>query len=210
MSSPVLLALIGYFIGSFASAYLVTRWRTGLDLREHGSKNIGTLNSYEVTGKRSIGGTVLIADLIKGALPMIVFASMHVGDAIFILPPAIVLGHCYPIWLRFHGGRGLATAAGVGLVGAPMLVLLWIAVYFLTKTIKPSIHFRAFVASVCCILAAAVLPANVLRIGSMILLENASTDILRKSIALKMLVVLTRHVQPLIELYRAGSRANAA
>jgi acyl phosphate:glycerol-3-phosphate acyltransferase len=210
MPLSVLLAVLGYLIGSIPSGFLVTRWRTGLDLRQHGSKNIGTLNSFEVTGKKHIGAIVLVSDLLKGAIPMIVAYYMNLGEAVFSLPPAIVLGHCYPIWLRFHGGRGLATAAGIGLIGSPVLVVIWILIYFAAKSLHASIHFRAFLASVVCIMSAIMLPENIISTGSLLLANDAPHfDLLRKAIAIMMLVVLTRHVQPLMALYRGRSGISA-
>jgi acyl phosphate:glycerol-3-phosphate acyltransferase len=108
------LALLGgYLAGSIPFGVLVTRWKTGKDVRDHGSGNIGATNVARVGGK-ALGAFVLFLDAAKAAVP--VFLAKHylpespwvhcaVGAAAFV-------GHVYPVWLRFQGGKGVATALG--------------------------------------------------------------------------------------------------
>src|SRR5665213_1274061 len=101
LHSLLLVGIIGYFIGSIPSAFLITKWKTGIDLRNEGSRNIGAMNAYEVTGKRSIGQLVLMADVLKGLIPVLIFELIRPGNpattnALLVLLPALVLGHCYP------------------------------------------------------------------------------------------------------------------
>lgn len=103
--------LLGYLLGSIPTAYILVLLRRRVDIRRAGSGNVGALNTYEVTGSRLLGAAVMVVDMLKGV------AAVALGG-----PPAgaaAVVGHCYPVWLRFHGGRGLATAAGM------VLVLSW-------------------------------------------------------------------------------------
>ena len=72
LQSLLLGGIAGYLIGSIPSAYLITKWKTGIDLRKEGSKNIGARNAFEVTGNKSIGSIVLVMDLLKGLLPVLV------------------------------------------------------------------------------------------------------------------------------------------
>src|SRR6185312_16210243 len=130
--------LVSYLVGAIPFGYLVGRWR-GVDILKQGSGNIGATNVGRILG-RPFGVLVFLLDFAKGALPAwIAFAwsSSHQLD----LPPdslpvaaavAAFLGHLFPIYLRFHGGKGVATAAGAVcvLVPGPALaaLLTWLVV----------------------------------------------------------------------------------
>lgn len=104
--------LAGYLLGTFPSADLAARAVTGRadHLRRHGSGNPGGLNATRVLGRRW-GMAVIAADVAKGALATR-FAGGGAGTA-------AVVGHCHPVWTRFRGGKGVATAAGQGLATDP-------------------------------------------------------------------------------------------
>jgi glycerol-3-phosphate acyltransferase PlsY len=125
--SFVLAGLLGYLLGSLPTAFLLVRWKSRLDIRSAGSGNVGTLNSYQVTGSFMVGAAVLALDAAKGMLAVSLAGILpghdfaHQACAGFFS----ILGHNYPVWLRFRGGRGLATAAGVFSVFCWPLVLVW-------------------------------------------------------------------------------------
>jgi glycerol-3-phosphate acyltransferase PlsY len=103
---------IGYLIGSFPSADLVTRLATHgrVDIRSTGSGNPGGLNSMRVLG-RSWGVVVIVLDTAKGAIAG--FVGLAIGDpAAYAAGTAAITGHVWPVWTRFRGGRGVATAGG--------------------------------------------------------------------------------------------------
>jgi len=114
----------GYLLGSLPFAYLIVLWKTRVDIRKVGSGNVGTLNSYEVTRSPAVGVAVLVLDLVKGVVSAIVplFFWGNEFAAAAASGVGAVIGHNFPVWLKWKGGRGLATAAGV------MFVLGWIAV----------------------------------------------------------------------------------
>lgn len=120
---PILLVAVGYLSGSVPFGVLLTRWLRGTDVRAAGSGNIGATNVVRVAGKR-VGVAVLLLDAAKGALP--VLTAMH-----FAAQPAVhaatglasFLGHVFPVWLSFRGGKGVATALGVLLVIEPWAAL---------------------------------------------------------------------------------------
>jgi glycerol-3-phosphate acyltransferase PlsY len=128
--SPLLLGgLLGYLLGSIPAAFIIVRWRSRLDIRQAGSGNVGTLNSYQVTGSKSVGILVLAIDFLKG-YAAVVTASVLFGGSFAAIAGAGVgaaLGHNFPVWLRFRGGRGLATTAGVFMYLSPAAVALWAA-----------------------------------------------------------------------------------
>ena len=135
--------LLSFLTGSFPTAYLLVRKQSGKDLRTEGSGNVGTLNAFEVSRSRRIGATVLLIDLLKGAVPvLIVFLTL--GDAFPAASAAmigVVLGHNYSPWIGWRGGRGLAPAAGAALVFNPLLPAIW-GVFWLAGFLKTrSVHF---------------------------------------------------------------------
>jgi acyl phosphate:glycerol-3-phosphate acyltransferase len=143
---PLLLlaALGGYLIGSVPWAYLLVRWRAGLDLRREGSGNIGTLNSLVVSRSRHVALAVLILDVAKGYAAVAWGGWVGTGDftACAVAGLSAVVGHNYPIWLRFAGGRGLAPGAGVMLGIAwpvvPVWMLLWGIGFLLVRSVNPA------------------------------------------------------------------------
>jgi glycerol-3-phosphate acyltransferase PlsY len=111
--------LIGYAVGSLPIGYLVAQGRGGVDLRRVGSGNVGAANAYRASGLALALG-VLLADVGKGAAAVWLAGAAHPSAA----GVAAVVGHIYPIWLRFRGGKGVATASGVFAVLAPIPTLL--------------------------------------------------------------------------------------
>lgn len=129
--------IASYFLGSTPTSYLAAKIGAGLDLREHGSKNLGATNLYRVLGwKYAI--PVGAFDVAKGAVPVAVFGAFAGGDAWVpvALGVAAVIGHVYPLFMKFRGGKGVATAAGAVFALAPAALgisaLVWIAVLVAT------------------------------------------------------------------------------
>ncbi|MDZ7374329.1 MAG: glycerol-3-phosphate acyltransferase [candidate division KSB1 bacterium] len=104
---------IGYLVGSFSTAYWVGRWRAGIDIREHGDGNAGTVNISKVLGLRA-GIIVAIVDLSKGLLAYGIARWMGLGSGVaYGAGFAAILGHVAPFYLGFRGGQGAATATGL-------------------------------------------------------------------------------------------------
>jgi len=124
------LVLIGYLAGSVPFGVLLTRWLRGVDVRRDGSGNIGATNVARVAGKK-LGAVVLLLDALKGALAVLL--------ALWLMPGAprvhaavglaAFLGHVYPVWLKLHGGKGVATALGVLVVLVPLAALAGALIY---------------------------------------------------------------------------------
>jgi glycerol-3-phosphate acyltransferase PlsY len=135
--SDVLAIAVGYFSGSVPFAQLVSR-RRGIDLRRVGSGNVGATNVLRTSGVRH-AVLAMCLDAVKGALAVLVAARLASGAfAPVAAGVASVIGHVYPVWLRFRGGKGVATAAGVFAVLAPwplvgacgvFLLCVWITRY---------------------------------------------------------------------------------
>ncbi len=127
---PLPLALIAaaFWAGAIPFGVLIAR-RRGVDIRAHGSGNIGATNVTRVLGARA-GAVVLVLDALKGALPTAAALASASGPRwVALTGGAAILGHCFSPFLRGRGGKGVATAAGVFLVIAPELVGIALAVF---------------------------------------------------------------------------------
>ena len=129
MDSATLLALAtGYLLGSIPFGLLLT-WLAGKgDIRDIGSGNIGATNVLR-TGSKRLAAATLILDAVKGAVAVLI-AQHFWPDAVLFAAAGVMIGHLYPVWLRFKGGKGVATLLGVlaplTLIGASVYALLWI------------------------------------------------------------------------------------
>lgn len=120
----LLAAVAGYLLGTIPTGYLLTRWLAGADLRSVGSGGTGATNAQRALGWKW-GVVVLLGDLAKGTLAVVVARGLGAGQtAEAIAGAAAVIGHCWPIWLRFRGGKGVATGAGAAVALSPWALLL--------------------------------------------------------------------------------------
>lgn len=192
----------GYLIGSLPTAYLAVRWKSRVDIRTAGSGNVGTLNSYQVTGSKAVGLAVLLVDVLKGVVAVLVGRALvpalpFIGAA--VAGPAAVLGHAYPFWLGFKGGRGLATAAGaMGLVSFP-LVAAWMAGWGIGYALTRAVNVASLIS---CVLMLALLIAVPDQLVTAVLPAGATTRGLRTLGVLIVLVMITRLIGPLKEYLR--------
>ena len=126
------LVLAAYLIGAIPTGVILTRLAGSEDIRSAGSGNIGATNVYRVAG-RKLGVITLIGDCLKGAVPTLLaqqaFNLSATGVALVAL--AAFIGHCYPVYLGFKGGKGVATALGIFLVLSPLSVLCVLFVFVL-------------------------------------------------------------------------------
>src|SRR5579884_1781285 len=123
--------IIAYLLGSIPVGLLISKSTQGVDPRQAGSKNIGATNVLRVVGKKAAALT-LFGDLLKGFLPVAAARFFGVADAALLwVGFAAILGHIFPVYLNFKGGKGVATSFGVFLVLAPSIalvaLLIWLA-----------------------------------------------------------------------------------
>ncbi|MGM0507709.1 MAG: glycerol-3-phosphate 1-O-acyltransferase PlsY [Fusobacteriota bacterium] len=124
-----ILMAISYILGSVPNGVIFGKVLKGKDIRNYGSKNTGATNAYRVFGK-GIGITVLIGDILKGAAPVLIGKYFEMPDLYLVLIGAFaILGHTNSIFLKFKGGKGVATSLGVFLVLIPKVVLALIIVF---------------------------------------------------------------------------------
>ena len=145
----VLWLAAAYLLGATPSAYLAGRLARGIDLREHGSRNLGATNVYRVLGWRWAIPVALV-DVAKGAVPVVWFARWAGTTAwgAVVLGIAAVLGHVFSPYMGFRGGKGVATALGVFLALAPLAVAIAIPVWGATLWLSGYVSLSSIVAAV--------------------------------------------------------------
>jgi len=192
-------ALAAYLIGSFPSGYLAGRAH-GVDLRKEGSGNIGATNALRVLGKKT-GYVVFAADIFKGWLAvMAAFLIGWLAAPAQIIPFGVLgaicgmVGHVFPVWLGFQGGKGISTSGGVMLALFPIEVFLfglaaWLVLFFVTRYV-----------SVASLAAALALP-----VGSAIMLAFGKCDWLRVGIATLMCILAVWRHKENIQRLLAGT-----
>ena len=122
----MLAILASYLLGATPTSYIAGKLGRGIDLREHGSKNLGATNVYRILGWKYAIPVALI-DIAKGAVPVLVFR--HPTWLSVAAGAAAVVGHMFSPYVRFKGGKGVATAAGMFLALAPIAVLIAIPIW---------------------------------------------------------------------------------
>lgn len=108
-----LLIIISYLSGSVPYGLILTKMVSGIDVRKVGSGNIGTTNVLR-TGNKGVAAATLFFDFFKGFLPVYIASRIGIDDTLlYVIAYAAILGHVFPIWLRYQGGKGVATALGI-------------------------------------------------------------------------------------------------
>ncbi len=138
-----------YLLGATPTSYLVARTFRGVDLRAFGSRNLGATNLYRLMGWK---GAVPVAlyDIAKGTVPVLLAAALHPVPAWFPLFIGLcaVLGHVFSPFVRFRGGKGVATAAGVFLALAPLCVVLAVVVWGIVLKLSGYVSLGSMIAAV--------------------------------------------------------------
>ena len=140
--TPVFLVLLAYLLGATPTSFWVGRAFFGVDLREKGSGNLGATNAYRILGWKA-ALPVAVFDVFKGWLPVWLFPQIH-GAApwswTLAYAGAAIVGHVFSFWVRFKGGKGMATSTGAFLALSPWAVLaglgVWLSVVFTTRIVS--------------------------------------------------------------------------
>ena len=194
----VLLIIVAYLIGSIPTSVWVSRFFYGIDIREYGSGNAGATNSFRVMGPR-LGTLVMVVDMLKGfaavklayLLPFYVDNDIARTGFMIGLGLAAVLGHIFPIWADFRGGKGVATLFGLVLGISPWTALCCVGIFLVV------LYITRFV-SLSSILASIAFPVFILVIFNV---ENQAYRVF--AIAVALLVILT-HQKNISRLLRGS------
>ena len=134
----VIAILLAYVLGSIPSGYLAGRLR-GIDIREVGSKNVGATNVFRSLGK-TIGVAVMLADIGKGIAAVAIAVGLTDDPWPLLAAGAAIVGHVFPVWLGFRGGKGVAVTAGVTIglmpLAAAVMIPVWIVIVAITRYVS--------------------------------------------------------------------------
>jgi glycerol-3-phosphate acyltransferase PlsY len=149
-----LVIVLSYLLGNISTGFLLGKWLRKTDIREYGSKNAGATNALRVFGIK-IGLMTLAGDMLKGFLATRIGFALGGETTMAIAALSVVIGHNYPVFLKFKGGKGIATTAGVLLALSPLLLLLqvtlmvlivWITKYVSLGSVVNAILLPIFIA----------------------------------------------------------------
>tara|TARA_B100001123_G_scaffold449653_1_gene615901 strand:+ start:536 stop:1123 length:588 start_codon:yes stop_codon:yes gene_type:complete len=187
----IIAVALGYFIGSVPFALILTRYAGVSDLRLVGSGNIGATNVFRI-GNKLLSACVLILDISKGFVTVLVARSLEVsGDIVVMAAVGSVVGHVFPVWLKFRGGKGVATSCGVFLLLTPLASALAIGVFVIV------VFVTRFV-SLASILAMLTL--------SIVVGVNESLGLVFYTTVSLSLLVIARHHQNIARLHSGNER----
>jgi len=130
-----LAVLVSYIMGSIPFGYILTKIFLKKDIREIGSGNIGATNALR-TGNKSIGYLTLTLDVLKAVIPVL-FIKINYPDLIHVSALSLFIGHVFPIWMKFKGGKGVATYVGIlfclNLNLGILFIFSWLIIFFISK-----------------------------------------------------------------------------
>ena len=131
----LIISILSYLMGSVPFGFILTKVFLKKDIRDIGSGNIGATNALRA-GNKSLGYGTLFLDIIKAIIP-VVYVKLNYPDYIFIASLCVFLGHIFPIWLKFKGGKGVATYVGIlfsiNLFYGIVFVSIWIITFLISK-----------------------------------------------------------------------------
>ena len=167
------LLVLAYLVGSIPFGVIIGKAFYGVDVRQHGSGNVGTTNVFRVLGKRA-GVAVLIADMLKGFIPALIAVNVFDPWPAIFIAAAPEVGHMYSIFLRGSGGKGVATGAGIVLALVPVIflicLLVWIAVILMTRYVSLASLMAAVLVPVLTFLLSSPVPYKIAAVLVMIII----------------------------------------
>ncbi len=174
MMMIIIMLILSYLIGAFPSGYVIGKLFYKKDIRQFGSGNTGATNSFRVLGKPA-GFLVTFLDIFKGFIvvffPLWLPVSAEGPISSFFTNGLIVgafaiLGHVYPVYLGFKGGKAVATSAGVILGMNPVLLIILAAIFFIILKLTKYVSLSSIIASICCLIGAVLIRDVILVIVS--------------------------------------------
>jgi glycerol-3-phosphate acyltransferase PlsY len=164
------------------------------------------LNAYEVTGQRFVGLVVLVVDVLKGAFAVIL-TSFVWGSTFEVISASlvgVVVGHCFPVWLMFKGGRGLAAAAGAMLAVSWIFVVMWLGCWTVGYSFSKNVHVGNIVAILASPLLGYLLPKEIILKFTMAAFSAAQILVVYSVMSA---VLFIRHIGPLRDLITSRTTA---
>jgi len=197
----LILTILFYLIGSIPTAFLIIKLFHKKDITKEGSGNVGAMNSYDVSGSKKTGIFVFVFDFLKGFIPTLIVLEFLKFDFDIILIPliALVTGHNFSVWIKFKGGRGLATAAGILIIFNYWILIIWFSLYILSNLFKKNVH-------ICNSIATILLPIVLLVMNSQGLSSSRypeiSNEIFNIFCSILCFLILLKHITPFLSIIR--------
>ncbi|WP_409305663.1 glycerol-3-phosphate 1-O-acyltransferase PlsY [Peribacillus sp. SCS-155] len=151
----ILTLLLAYLAGSIPSGLIIGKVFYKTDIREHGSKNLGATNTFRTLGVKA-GLVVTVMDILKGTLATSLPVLLDVDIHLLLAGVLAVIGHMYPVFAGFRGGKAVATSGGILLAYAPLLFFLLVAIFFLSLYLTKYVSLSSMVAAVVALVFALV------------------------------------------------------
>jgi len=192
-------AVIGYVLGSIPTAYLLLKNKQNEDITTKGTGNVGAHNIYEVTNSKKLGVIVMLIDIAKGSLsaliPIFIFGDIFIFPAIASI--FAIFAHCFNPTIKFKGGRGLATTAGVSIIIFPYLLLVWVLLWSLFYILKKDILFGNIAATIMAGIVFFSTTDIAIKYTHPSPVSNSSLVLFVISL---LLIIFIKHIEPLNEL----------
>ncbi|AZB46593.1 glycerol-3-phosphate 1-O-acyltransferase PlsY [Staphylococcus aureus] len=170
----IVMLLLSYLIGAFPSGFVIGKLFFKKDIRQFGSGNTGATNTFRVLG-RPAGFLVTFLDIFKGFITVFfpLWLPVHADGPIstfftngLIVGLFAILGHVYPVYLKFQGGKAVATSAGVVLGVNPILLLILAIIFFIVLKIFKYVSLASIVAAICCVIGSLIIQDYILLVVS--------------------------------------------
>ncbi|HCY7427609.1 TPA: glycerol-3-phosphate 1-O-acyltransferase PlsY [Staphylococcus aureus] len=170
----IVMLLLSYLIGAFPSGFVIGKLFFKKDIRQFGSGNTGATNSFRVLG-RPAGFLVTFLDIFKGFITVFfpLWLPVHADGPIstfftngLIVGLFAILGHVYPVYLKFQGGKAVATSSGVVLGVNPILLLILAIIFFIVLKIFKYVSLASIVAAICCVIGSLIIQDYILLVVS--------------------------------------------
>jgi len=147
--SAVAIAVLSYLFGAIPTGYLLFRWSERKDIRKFGSRSIGATNVLRLKGWK-YGAAVVVFDFSKGFLPVYIASRLFEDPRLVMLCGLLtVIGHCYPVFIKFKGGKGVATTVGVYAAVAVMPLLIILILFLIVVLITRYVSLSSLLAAMC-------------------------------------------------------------
>lgn len=191
----IIAALAGYLFGCFPSAFLIVKKYSGKNVFLTGTRSSGAANSFEITRRYQIAVLVCGLDMLKAIIPYFLLIKFGIDSQAALASLVFaVLGHSYNAFLKFKGGRGLATSAGCSAAVMPSAVaawgLMWVALFFITKR---RMHISNAIATLATVLMVWIFPETIIKYG-----KDALPNVcMQATWTLIGIIIISRHIKPI-------------
>lgn len=152
----IIFAIVAYLLGSIPSALIVGKVGFNIDIREEGSGNLGATNAFRVLGVKA-GTIVILADILKGTLATLIPLFFDVEISRLMIGIFAVLGHTYPVFARFRGGKAVATSGGIILGVSPILFIVMVATFVTSLYITKYVSLSSMITGIITVIVSIIL-----------------------------------------------------